>query len=404
MSDGILKGIRVLDVASFIAAPGAATVMADFGAEVIKVEPTGAGDPLRVAIRTPGYGHSKAHHEWFADNRNKKGIALNLKSEAGRGVLYRLCETADVFITNIPLGPRERLKIRYEDIAPLNDQLIYGSVSAYGETGAEAARSGFDSTSYWARSGLQDMVKPSPDSPPARSMPGMGDHPTSISLFGAIMLALYRRQTTGKGGRVATSLMANGTWSNATSIQAVLSEGKVEHRPAREAAQSALNNFYQSRDGRWFHLIVITGFERFPKLMECLGRPEIGADPRFGSREDCLENAGALIGELDIAFGGMEAADIRRSLTEGGFTFGEIHQIGDAMNDQQMRDGGALRPVADPRAGADWVVDTPLTVAGEEKAEPVMAPDLGEHTDAVLEAAGYDAAEIAAMRKSGAIE
>jgi len=218
------------------------------------------------------------------------------------------------------------------------------------------------------------------------------------------MLALYRRQTTGKGGRVATSLMANGTWSNATSIQAVLSEGKVEHRPAREAAQSALNNFYQSRDGRWFHLIVITGFERFPKLMECLGRPEIGADPRFGSREDCLENAGALIGELDIAFGGMEAADIRRSLTEGGFTFGEIHQIGDAMNDQQMRDGGALRPVADPRAGADWVVDTPLTVAGEEKAEPVMAPDLGEHTDAVLEAAGYDAAEIAAMRKSGAIE
>ena len=171
MDGGILDGIRVLDVASFIAAPAAGTVMADFGADVIKVEPVGIGDPLRYSLRGPGYGQSPAHHEWFVDNRNKKGIALDLKSEAGRAVLYRLCETADVFITNMPQGPRERLRIRYEDIGSLNDRLIYASVSAYGEAGSEAARTGFDSTALWARSGMMDLIKPSPESPPSRSLP-----------------------------------------------------------------------------------------------------------------------------------------------------------------------------------------------------------------------------------------
>ena len=181
------------------------------------------------------------------DNRNKKGIALDLKSEAGRAVLYRLCETADVFVPNMPQGPRERLRIRYEDIGPLNDRLIYASVSAYGEAGSEAARTGFDSTALWARSGMMDLIKPSPESPPSRSLPGMGDHPTAVSLFGGIMLALYRRMASGKGGHVSTSLMANGAWGNALSIQAVLSGGEVANRPARENASSAVTTSISRR-------------------------------------------------------------------------------------------------------------------------------------------------------------
>ena len=403
MDGGILDGIRVLDVASFIAAPAAGTVMADFGAEVIKVEPVGTGDPLRYSLRGPGYGQSPAHHEWFVDNRNKKGIALDLKSEAGRAVLYRLCETADVFITNMPQGPRERLRIRYEDIGPLNDRLIYASVSAYGEAGPEAARTGFDSTALWARSGMMDLIKPSPESPPSRSLPGMGDHPTAVSLFGGIMLALYRRMASGKGGHVSTSLMANGAWGNALSIQAVLSGGEVANRPARENASSAVNNFYQSKDGRWFHLIMITGQARFPELAAALGRPAIVDDERFATEDDRLENTKALIGELDIAFGRLTASEVRDALNGAGFTFGETHPISDVAHDEQYRASGAFRRNNDPRGGAEYVVDTPIFIEGEDKAEPEMAPALGQHTDEILRDAGYDAAEIAELRKRDAV-
>ena len=403
MDGGILDGIRVLDVASFIAAPAAGTVMADFGADVIKVEPVGTGDPLRYSLRGPGYGQSPAHHEWFVDNRNKTGIALDLKSEAGRAVLYRLCETADVFITNMPQGPRERLRIRYEDIGPLNNRLIYASVSAYGEAGSEAARTGFDSTALWARSGMMDLIKPSPESPPSRSLPGMGDHPTAVSLFGGIMLALYRRMASGKGGHVSTSLMANGAWGNALSIQAVVSGGEGANRPARENASSAVNNFYQSKDGRWFHLIMITGQARFPELAAALGRPAIVDDERFATEDDRLENTKALIGELDIAFGRLTAAEVRDALNGAGFPFGETHPISYVAHDEQYLASGAFRRNYDRRGGAEYVVDTPIFIEGEDKAEPEMAPALGQHTDEILRDAGYDAAEIAELRKRDAV-
>ena len=403
MDGGILGGIRVLDVASFIAAPAAGTVMADFGAEVIKVEPIGTGDPLRYSLRGPGYGQSPAHHEWFVDNRNKKGIAIDLKASEGRRVLYRLCETADVFITNMPQGPRGRLHIRYEDIAPLNERLIYASVSAYGEAGPEAARTGFDSTALWARSGMMDLIKPSPNSPPARSLPGMGDHPTAVSLFGGIMLALYRRLATGVGGHVSTSLMANGAWGNALSIQAVLSGGEVANRPAREDASSAVNNFYKSKDGRWFHLIMITGQERFPELVAALGRPEIFEDSRFGTADARTENAKDLIGELDIAFANLTADEVRDALNGAGFTYGETQPIADVAHDEQYRASGAFRRNNDPRGGAEYVVDTPIFVGGEEKVEPEMAPALGQHTDEILKGVGYSGDEIAELRGQGAI-
>src|SRR5918994_4720807 len=228
----LLEGLRVLDVASFIAGPVATTVMADFGADVIKIEPP-AGEPYRHRTGGPGVPESPYNYRYIVDNRTKRGLALDLQKPEGREVLYRLVPKTDVLVTNVPLDSRKRLKITWEDLEPLNPRLIYASITAYGERGEESPRTGFDATALWARTGLMDLCRPSPDAPPARSLPGMGDHPTGMSLFAAISAALYRRERTGRGGMVSTSLLSNGLWWNAIQVQAALCGAKVEPPPAR---------------------------------------------------------------------------------------------------------------------------------------------------------------------------
>src|SRR3954453_7576060 len=231
MADGIFAGLRVIDCASWIAGPAAATIMSDFGADVIKIEPPGAGDPWRGRGANP---NAATDYYWQLTSRNKRSLALDLKHEAGRAVLYRLAADADVFVTNFPLPVRDRLKLAPDDLLPLNPRLIYASFTAYGEQGEEAAKTGFDSTAYWARTGLMDAVRAELDTPPARSMPGMGDHPSATGMYAAIVTALYRREKTGKGGIVRSSLLQNGLWANACAVQTRLFGENVAHRPTRE--------------------------------------------------------------------------------------------------------------------------------------------------------------------------
>jgi len=200
MAERVFDGLKVIDCASFIAGPAAATVMSDFGAEVIKIEPPGTGDPYRRRA-TPPIGPGLAANPGFVlDGRNKKSLALDLRVPAGQAVLRHLAGDADVFITNYPPPVRRRLAITYEDLAPLNERLIYASFSGYGETGPEADKPGFDATAWWARSGLMHLVRAGEDVAPARSLPGMGDHPSAMATYGAIVTALYQRERTGKGG------------------------------------------------------------------------------------------------------------------------------------------------------------------------------------------------------------
>ena len=159
MEDGIFEGLKVLDCASFIAAPAAATVLSDFGAKVIKIEPPGLGDPYRNLPNLPGYPVSSHNFAWMLESRNKKSLALDLSKPEGQAVLYRLVAEADVFITNFPPAVRSRLGMTYDELAPLNERLIYASFTGYGEKGEEANKPGFDSNAYWARSGLMDLVR-----------------------------------------------------------------------------------------------------------------------------------------------------------------------------------------------------------------------------------------------------
>ena len=222
--DPLFAGLKVLDVGSWIAGPVSATILADFGADVIKVEIPGSGDAYRGLATAPGTPKAEINYTWVQDARNKRSITLNLKTETGKTILRQLASDCDVYVTNHPLHMRRDLGLTYDDIKTINPRVIYASLTAYGEKGPERDREGFDLVAYWARSGLMDAVR-SPGSLPAQSLPGMGDHPTAVALYAAIVTALLRRERTGKGSMVHTSLIANGVWSASCIASAVFANG-----------------------------------------------------------------------------------------------------------------------------------------------------------------------------------
>jgi crotonobetainyl-CoA:carnitine CoA-transferase CaiB-like acyl-CoA transferase len=400
MADQLFAGLKVIDCASFIAAPAAAAVLSDFGADVIKIEPPGEGDAYRTLHAKPGAPKSNVDYAWMHGARNKRGIVLDLKTPQGLGVLHRLVDQADVFITNLPLPVRRRMMVGYEDLGPRNPKLIYASFTAYGEKGVEADKTGFDSTAYWARSGLMDQVRPDSNSLPARPVAGMGDHPCSIALYAAIVTGLYRRQATGQGGLVSSSLLANGLWSNAFLVQARLTGASIPPRPPRSESQSATSNMYRTRDDRWFNLAMVNDVKQYPVLVTALGRPELIADPRFATADARRANVRALMAALDDLFAQFDLAHLRKTLDAAGITFGFVGTIDEALHDQQMRDADAIVPTAD---GKGEIVSSPFAVEGAPKTAPKPPPRVGQHTDEVLREYGYSDADISGMRDAKAV-
>jgi crotonobetainyl-CoA:carnitine CoA-transferase CaiB-like acyl-CoA transferase len=396
----IFEGLKVIDCASFIAAPAAATLLSDFGATVIKIEPPGQGDPFRSLPGLPGNPKSTHNYAWMLEARNKRSLALDLSTAEGQAVLRHLLVQTDVFITNFPDAVRRRLRITYEDLGPLNARLIYASFSGYGETGAEANKPGFDSNAWWARSGLMDVVRSEAQATPARSVPGMGDHPSAVSLYAAIVTALYRREHTGKGGQVATSLMANGVWSNGYFVQARLCGASIEPRPRREHAFSALSNHYRCGDGRWLILSLLNEDRQWPVLVSCLGRPELLDDPLFATRPARHANARALIALLDEIFATRDLAEWRSCLDGAGLIFGVVATLDDIVADEQMRVNDVLIQFENDTM---LTVNSPLWVEGADKVQPRRPPALGEHSDEILRGAGYDDAAIQKLRIGGVV-
>jgi crotonobetainyl-CoA:carnitine CoA-transferase CaiB-like acyl-CoA transferase len=400
MEKGIFEGLKVLDCASFIAAPAAATVLSDFGADVIKIEPPGAGDPYRNLPNLPGYPHSEHNFAWMLEARNKKSLALDLSKPEGQAVLHRLAAQADVFITNYPPQVRERLGITHAHLAPHNERLIYASFTGYGEKGEEANKPGFDSNAYWARSGLMALVRAHDPTTPARSIAGMGDHPCAMAFYGAIVTALYKRERTGKGSHVSSNLMANGVWAASVLAQAKLVGAKFGERRPRERALNAVTNHYQCKDGRWLILSLLNEDRQWPTLARCLGREDLVTDARFETRKDRHARSVELIKIFDETFATRDLAEWRKILDGNGLVFGVVGILDDIPNDKQMIENEVLVPFENDTM---LTISSPIWVDGSRKVQPRKPPGLGEHSDEILRNAGYDETAIGKLRAAGAV-
>ena len=397
----LFSGLRVVDAASVIAAPAAAMMLADFGADVVKIEEPGKGDMLRMLSRMPGIPESG---DWFwqQDGRNKRSLTLNLKSERGLAALKRLAERCDVFITNQPYASREAMGLTFEDLKPSNPRMIYASLTAYGEKGPERDRKSFDQLAYWARSGLMDLMRQS-GTRPTQGLAGMGDHPTGVALYAGIVTALLHRERTGEGGMVHTSLLANGLWSASGVAGGVLAGGDMAAFRERSATPSALMRVYQASDGRWLQLNMVRNDELLALMFTALGVPDLLADEKYRTPGGFWEHR-AELGDTIAAIVATRSSDEWLAVfADYGVPVNRIAIVEEVASDEQVLANDIAIAPSDPDIAVPLLATHPLKVTSVPSVDPKCAPALGEHTEELLEELGYDQAEIASMREAGEV-
>ncbi|HZN83887.1 MAG TPA: CaiB/BaiF CoA-transferase family protein [Mycobacterium sp.] len=398
-TQSVFAGLKVVEIASFIAAPAAATMLSDFGADVIKVEPPGIGDPQRLLSSVPPSPAAPGNYSWHLANRNKRGMAIDLKSKGGTEILKRLIEWADVFITNFPHGTREGLHLGYEEVSGWNPRIIYADITGFGDAGPDAKLPGFDLTAFWSRSGLLASTRDAgaaPTSPPW----GSGDYTTATAIYAAITTALYHRERTGRGANVGTSLLATGVWATGTLVSAALAGGKPYELHDRTAPVNAMTNPYQSADGRWFMLAARQS--AWPALANAIERSDLLSDPRFADATAIGQNASQLADLLDVEFRTQPLAHWKKALDEARIPYGVVQSAAEAAEDPQLRAANIVMPIEGAR-DLEYTVNNPITLRGLATVPAKGAPEHGEHNTEILAELGFSADEINQLREQKAI-
>lgn len=398
-TDNIFSGLKVVDFSSFVAGPSAAVILSDFGADVIKVEPP-TGDPWRHGHQVAPQPLAEDPYQWHLANRNKRSIALDLKSPSAQQVLQKLVTWADVFVVNTPHHARAKLKLEYSDVVEWNPRLIYADLTGFGENGPDANLPGFDITSYWARSGLLSMTRDA-GVPPTWPVGGSGDNATAMGLYSAIVTALYRRERTGKGAYVTTSLLAEGVWSASVSIQGALAGAKFAAPHDRENPANAGLNIYKASDGTWFALIITA--DKVADVAKAIGREDLLADPRFSDRAKLAANRPQLTAILDQVFSAQPMAHWYDVFNGVHVTFGAIRGPQEVIQDPQLRLNDIVVPLEGAGGRLTETISSPIQVHGVTKVPARGAPGLGEHTEEILRQVGFDAKGIDSLRASGAV-
>src|ERR1700741_3006189 len=398
-TDNIFSGLKVVDLASFIAGPGAAVILSDFGADVIKVEPP-SGDFWRHGHQIPPQPQAKDAYPWHLANRNKRGITLDLKSPSASQVLEKVVKWADVLIVNTPHPARKKLRLEYDDVVQWNPRLIYADLTGFGEKGPDASLPGFDITSYWARSGLLSMTRDA-GAPPTWPVAGSGDNATAVGIYSGIVTALYRRERTGNGSYVTTSLLAEGIWSASVSIQAALCDAKFFAPHDRKNPANAALNVYRAADDTWFVLLVTP--DKLVALARAIDRADLLTDPRFSDPAKLVQNMPQLAAILDEVFGSKPMAHWYEAFNGVHITFGAVRGPQEVIKDPQLQANDIIVPLNGAGGKLTSTISSPLQVHGIAKVPAKRAPKIGEHNEEVLRQLGFSATEIDGLRASGAI-
>lgn len=378
MTGGPLAGVRVVELGVWVAAPAAAGILADWGADVVKIEPPD-GDPARSFGRMLGLG-PELNPPFEMDNRSKRSIVLDLAASDGCATALELLVGADVFVTNIRPAALARLGLDFASVAEHNPRLVYGLVTGYGMTGPDADRPAYDVAAFWARAGLAHLLTRPGDTPPFQRG-GMGDHMAGMTLAGAVSAALVARARTGAGQLVTTSLYRQGAYAVSFDLNTFVMTGHQVSIGEREAMGNPCMNNYTAGDGRRFWIVGLQGDRHWPPLCRAVGRTDWLTDQRFATARDRFVNARALIAELDAVFATKpldEWAEIFAA--EPDMFWSPINSLEDVLADEQFHAAGGLTEVP----GAPPMVATPADFHGTPGAPRSPAPALGEHTDEIL--------------------
>ena len=392
----LFSGLKVIDAASFLAGPCAATILSDYGADVVKIEPP-AGDRHRSIAA----GH-ESEWSWQLTDRNRRGLALDISTLEGYEVLMRLLQAADVFVVNFSAGQLRRFRLEWETLRQVNPRLVFAQISAYGLEGDEADRPAFDLTGWFARTGIMDLMHDK-DVPPSLPAGGVGDHATAMTLFAGILMALYRRDRTGEGGMVSTSLAATGTWANGLNLQAVLAGVDGAARRDREGWSNPVQNVYTTRDGRHVLLAVQNIGRDWTKLVDALDAPHWRDDPRMQPVKPLFSNRFFAREQIQQAVGALDAAELCRRLDACGIVHSLVARNAEVIDDPQLIANGVFVPFASGMPGVARTLATPIQLTDEPQVAPRRAPGIGEHSREVLTEYGFSAAEIEALASAGVI-
>ena len=395
-----LEGIRVLEVASWLAVPSCASLLADLGASVIKVEPP-SGDAYR-RLFAGLMGEDFVHPTYQFDNRGKRGVCVDLEQPEGQALVHTLARDVDIFITNLTADRLKRYHLSDAEVHALAPSAIYAVLAGYGTTGPDSDRQAFDQTAFWARSGAMSIFGDRDDGP-LISRGGYGDRTTALNLLSAILAALRLRDRTGEKQYVEVTLQRTGIWALASDVNAALYDRQQPAKTSRKAPGNPIWNSYQCADGRWLVMIMPMAMQYWPKFCHAIGRPEWITDDRFQNLLGLAEHGPAIVPELQAMFRGQNLEHWRTILDGAGLIWEPVAELPEVVDDPVLREAGAFSMVIHERGGAMEIVGTPFHIRDADVGVRGPAPDAGQHTREVFAEAGLSPADIDSLLARGVL-